>query len=194
MLGKAPFFLKGRKGAEGVVLSLPPSISHLLSPPSFWPRPVMCIFPSVPTSHTDSLPRQGSNFQNKTFSTKENITMGKETFQYQASREPRKWAKCLSENDAVLTSHTRLGSEREQCLALGFSQVRSAAEARSKLVLKLVQPWKSQMFVQHCVSKQSYCEVINALPRGPCAVCHDFHLKGDAYSSLAVWQRGLLAS
>lgn len=57
--------------------------------------------------------------------------MGKETFQYQASREPRKWAKCLSENDAVLTSHTELGSEREQYLALGFSQVRRA-QARSK--------------------------------------------------------------
>lgn len=46
--------------------------------------------------------------------------MGKETFQYQASREPRKWAKCLSENDAFLTSQPLLGSEREQCLALGF--------------------------------------------------------------------------
>lgn len=142
--GRAMFFLKGWKGAEGVVLSLPPSISHLLSPPSFWPLSVMCIFPSVPTSHTDSLPQQGSNFQNKTFSTKENITTGKETFQYQASREPRKWAKCLSENDAVLTSQPLLGSEREQCLALGFSQVGRVQE-RLKLVLKLVQTHKSQM-------------------------------------------------
>lgn len=97
--------------------------------------------------------------------------MGKETFQYQASREPRKWAKCLSENDAVLTSHTQLGSEREQCLALGFSQV-GRAQARSKRVLKLVQTWESQMYVQHCVSKQSYCEMINALQKA-CAVSHD---------------------
>lgn len=191
-------FLKGQKGAEGVVLSLPPSISHLLSPLSFWPLPVMCIFPSAPTSHPDSLPRQGSNFQNKTFSTKENITTGKETFQYQASREPRKWAKRLSENDAVLTSHTELGSEREQYLALGLSQVRRA-QARSKPMHNLVQTWKSQMYVQHCVSKQPYCEMVNALQRSPglcplIASSLPSHLKGDAYSSLAVWQRGLFAS
>lgn len=53
--GRAMLFLKGRKGAEGVVLSLPPSISHLLSSLSFWPLPVMYIFPSALTSHPDSL-------------------------------------------------------------------------------------------------------------------------------------------
>lgn len=112
--GGAMFFLKGWGWAEGVDLSLPPGISHLLSPPSFWPLPMMCIFLSAPASQTDSLPRQGSNFQNKTFSTKENITMGRKTFQYQASWDPRKCAECLSENDAVLTSQTSLRAEGEQ--------------------------------------------------------------------------------
>lgn len=72
-------------GGRGCGLSFPLGISHLLSPPSFWPLPMMCIFPSAPASQTDSLPRQGSNFQNKTLSTKENITMERKTFQYQAS-------------------------------------------------------------------------------------------------------------
>lgn len=118
------FFLKEWEGAEGVDLSLPPGISHLRSPPSFWPLPVMCIFPSAPASQTDSLPRQGSNFQNKTFSTKENITMGRKTFQYLASWDPRKCTECLSGNDAVLTSETSPRTVGEQWLAPGSSQAK----------------------------------------------------------------------
>lgn len=117
-------FLKEWEGAEGVDLFLPPGISHLLSPPSFWPLPMMCIFPSAPASQTDSLPRQGSNFQNKTFSTKENITMGRKTFQYQASWDPRKCTECLSGNDGVLTSRTLLSAAGEQWLAPGSGQDR----------------------------------------------------------------------
>lgn len=152
--GGAVFFLKGQEGAEGVDLSLPPGISHFLSPPSFRPLPVMCIFPSAPASQTDSLPRQGSNFQNKTFSTKENITMGRKTFQYQASWDPRKCTECLSGNDAALTSRTSLRTWGEQCLALGSGQT-NMAWGRATLVFKLPQTGKSKMCVQYRALKQT---------------------------------------
>lgn len=148
------FFLKGQEGTAGVDFSLPPGISHFPSLPSSWPLPMMCIFPSALASQTDSLPRQGSNFQNKTFSTKENITMGRKTFQYQASWDLRKCTECLSENDAVLTSQTSLRAEGEQCLALGSSQARMAY-VRCKLMLKLFQTWKSRRCIQNYVSKQA---------------------------------------
>lgn len=108
------FFLKEGGGDRGHGALSPTRNLPSLSPPSSWPLPMMCIFLSAPASQTDSLPRQGSNFQNKTFSTKENITMGRKTFQYQASWDPRKCAECLSENDAVLTSGTSLRAEGEQ--------------------------------------------------------------------------------
>lgn len=100
----------------------PPGISHLPSPPCCGPLPVMCIFPSAPASQTDSLPRQGSNFQNKTFSTKENITVRRKTFQYQASWDPRKCTERLSGNGAVLTSQALLRMAGEQWLASGTGQ------------------------------------------------------------------------
>lgn len=157
-------------GGRGCGLSLPLGISHLPSPLSFWPLPMMCIFPSAPASQTDSLPRQGSNFQNKTLSTKENITMERKTFQYQASWDSGKCTECLSENDDVLTSQTLLRAEGEQCLTLGSSQAKMA-QAKSKLVLKLAQTWKSQMCVQHWAAKQTHCGLINILHKvGPGAL------------------------
>lgn len=133
------------------------SLSHPESPisltPILWPLPMMCIFLSAPASQTDSLPREGSNFQNKTFSTKENITMGRKTFQYQASWDLRKCTERLSGNDAVLTSQTSLRAENNAWLrAPGKTKM---AQVRSKLVLKLPQTWKSQRCVRHRVSKQA---------------------------------------
>ena len=79
-------------------------------------------FPSAPASQTDSLPRQGSNFQNKTFSTKENITVRRKTFQYHASWDPRKCTEHLSGSGAVLAPQALLRTAGEQWLAPGTSQ------------------------------------------------------------------------
>lgn len=165
------------------------SLSHpespiFLSPPSVWPLPMMCIFPSAPASQTDSLPRQGSNFQNKTFSTKENITMGRKTFQYQASWDLRKCTECLSENDAVLTSQTSLRAKGEQCLAgswlqpsqNGLCKVQADAQVGRVKGASNIMP-----------RSRPHCSMINMLDKGrsmfaPISISHLlFHPKGDAH-------------
>ena len=50
--------------------------------------------------------------------------MGRKTFQYQASWDPRKCTERLSGNDAVLTSQTLLSSAGEQWLAPGSGQAK----------------------------------------------------------------------
>lgn len=153
-------------------------------------------FPSAPASQTDSLPRQGSNFQNKTFSTKENITVRRKTFQYHASWDPRKCTERLSGSGAVLASQALLRTAGEQWLAPGTSQAEWPARGPG---------WSSS-----CPgSKESSVCPPSCLKAGPTVVGQislrigalscpipilplPFQPKGDAHGRRAVWQKGCL--